>query len=73
MAGQVLGSSITQAKPEERVGNQHIILLVFFFRVRKRCEPNVFAAASICAVISSKSTLISDLLFALDVLSQCKQ
>ena len=68
---QVLGSSITQAKPAEKIGIPQFFLIVFFFRVRKRYAPNVFAAASICAIISSKSTLISELTFALDALSQC--
>ena len=35
----------------------------FFFWVRKRSAPNVHVVASICDIISSTSTLMSDLLF----------
>ena len=52
---------------------QTLILTFFFFRVRQRYAPNVFAAASIRAIIYSKSTLISELIFALDALSHCEQ
>ena len=52
----------------------HALILSFFYsRVRQRYAPNVFAAASICAIIYSKSTLISERIFALDVLSYCQQ
>ena len=50
-----------------------LIWSFFYFRVRQRYASNVFAAASICAIIYSKSTLISELIFALDALSHCEQ
>ena len=73
MVGQVLKGLITQAKPAENIGNPHIIRIDFFFQVRKRYAPNVFAAASTYAIISSKLTLMSELIFALDALSQYEQ
>ena len=73
MVGQVLKSLITQAKHAENLGNQHMIRIDFIFQVRKRYAPNVFAAASIYAIIFSKLTLMSELIFALDALSQSEQ
>ena len=62
-----------RAKPAEKSGNPHVNIIVFLFSGHQRYAPNVFAAASICAIIYSKSTLISELIFALDALSHCEQ
>ena len=53
-----------------KIQDTHTLVFPFFYyRVRQRYAPNVVAAASICAITYSKSTLISELIFALDALS----
>ena len=65
MAGRVLGNLIAQEKPAEKYAKP-AYSIVFIF------SPNVFAAAYMGDIVSSKSTLTSEQFLSLDVLLQRK-